>query len=300
VERIKLWELLYEAWNGIKAVYTRGVKPLVDESGVDLGTIGLLVAVYKFEPEMVTSGHLMVRDPFTAAEVHQVQLARLTARGWLEEAAPAKYRLSETGRQLTERFIHEARAAMSALEPVPQVDTDLLVDMLERLVNNSLKNPPPPDKWSLMMSYKLMPEKTPALPYIEQAMTCLASYREDAYLAAWRHSNLSAMALETLTLLWRDEAISFDDLCERLGHRGHDCQVYTNVLEELRSAGLVAGSEEEMYITARGRMFRNQIESDLERFFFKPWDCLSKTERETLGSQLAGLQHHLSTALERI
>ena len=51
------------------------------------------------------------------------------------------------------------------------------------------------DGRSLLMVLQGQPHDPP-LPYAEQALSCLAAYRDDAHLSAWRPSGLSAPALE--------------------------------------------------------------------------------------------------------
>ncbi|MDP2976702.1 MAG: hypothetical protein Q8N45_10895, partial [Anaerolineales bacterium] len=74
-------------------------------------------------------------------------------------------------------------------------DSQRIALLLCRIVEKSLETPPPPDTWSICLSYKLMPETEPPLPYIEQAVSCLNGYRDDAHLAAWKPGGLDAPAL---------------------------------------------------------------------------------------------------------
>jgi hypothetical protein len=145
-----------------------------------------------------------------------------------------------------------------------------------------LQTPPPPQTWSITLSIKLMPALNPPMPFIEQSFSCLAAYRDDSHLAAWRRSGLSAMALETLTLLWRGEATSLDELCKKLERRGHPCQVYNNVLGELREHGLITGPDQAPWVTGTGRVFRNEIEEDTDRFFYAPWSDMKNEEKMEL------------------
>ena len=138
-----------------------------------------------------------------------------------------------------------------------------------------------------------MPAPTPPLPYIEQAISCLAGYRDDAHLAAWQPSGLSATALETLTFLWRGEADSLDTVCERLAHRGHPRQVYAEAQAELRERGFIEGPDNAPRLAEAGRTFRDQVEADTDRYFFTPWACLNDAERAELADLLIRLRDGL-------
>jgi hypothetical protein len=185
---------------------------------------------------------------------------------------------------------------MAAVDPLPQANSSLLAELLDRVIQSSLTMPPPPEKWSIKLSCKLMPSPQPALPYIEQQFTALAAYRDDAHLSAWQMSGLSATALETLTLLWRGEVDSLGALCKHLERRGHSCHVYQDGLEELRRLGYLQGPDQAPWLTGAGRVFRNHVEDDTNRYFFASWICLSDNDRKTLIELLTDLKMGLMPA----
>jgi len=131
-----------------------------------------------------------------------------------------------------------------------------------------------------------MPPTDHPIPYIEQTITCIAAYYDDSYLAAWRKSRLSATALDTLTLFWRGEANSYDTLCDRLAQRGHSCDVYAGIVDDLRTLEYVKGSNDDLWITPTGRLVRNQIEDDTEYYFYNPWKVIVDDELKRLLRQL--------------
>ncbi len=286
MENRALWNLMVKVWDQIKIEYRSDIELVADELGLKLHEWGLLLAVLKYEPDLTTTAHLMVRDPFTAAEVFRDRLLNLAARGFLIEASPGKFQFSIRGREATHQLINSAREAMQEGSTLPGSQLEDLSSGLEKLVYASLNASSPPNKWSIKLSYKLMPAPNPPLPFIEQAFTCLAAYREDAYLAAWRKCGLSATALEVLTLFWNSEVNSFDTLCDYLAYRGHSCEVYTDIVHDLRRQGLLDSSENELWITASGRMFRNGVQEATEEFFFAPWDILSGDEKEKMSQIL--------------
>lgn len=290
----QLWKLTQAAWEPITAKYETAVEAKGKEDGLELRTWGLLVTVLCFEPEDITPGHLIVRGPYTSTDAYMDRLTHVAAQGFLEPTAPGAFRLSERGHALVNKYIDIAREEMVAADPFTPEESQRLSALFERLVQASMNTAPPPDTWCIRLSYKLMPASLPPLPYTEQAFSCLVAYRDDAHLAAWQRSGLSAMALETLTLLWSGEASSLDDLCNKLAHRGHDCRVYITVLEELRKAGYIHGPDQAPFMTGAGRVFRNQVEADTDRYFFTPWACLNNGEQK----ELAQLLTHMKAGLE--
>ncbi len=285
-----LWSLTHEAWAALDAHLEPIVERLSAESGVDHAAWGLLLAALTFEPETTTPARLRMRGPYTAAEGYRTRLAAAVEKGYLTEVTPDEYRLTDAGHTETWRFIEELRAVMADVDPLPPADSQRLAGLFDRLVQSSLNTPPPPDTWSIRLSHRLMPDPSPPLPYTEQAISCLAGYRDDAHLAAWQPSGLSATALESLTLLWRGEADSLDAVCEKLAYRSHPRQVYAGALAELRERGFVAGPDGAPQVTEAGQTFRDQVEADTDRYFFAPWTCLDDAEKAELAGLLTRLR----------
>jgi hypothetical protein len=288
-----LWKLMRESLSGIENCYLLAVDPLVSESGMGNREWGLLLAASTFEPDPTTPGHLMVRGPYTAAEQYSRLLSNAADRGYFDELADGQFRLTSLGRESVENYVELARKAMAESDPLTPETSLRLALALNRLVRQCLETPPPPNVWSIRLSFKLMPSMDPALPYIEQAISCLVAYRDDAHLASWRNSGLPATALETLTILWRKQAKTLDDLVERLEHRGHPRMVYADALAELRDRNFVTGVRSDIRITPEGVEFRNGIEETTDRLFFTPWLCLNQSEMEEMAGILAQIKDDL-------
>ncbi len=294
MEAIQLWTTIEEAWLAL----TERFEPLVDkrceQAGFDSRLWGLLLAVYTFEPEDTTPAHLLVRSPYTAAEAYLVRLRQARELGLLAEVEQGRFRLTEAGRTLAFDIADIARQSMAQSDPLLPADSGRLAILLDRMVQSCLNTPPPPEPWSIRLSFKLMPRLNPPMPFIEQAFSCLGAYRDDAHLAAWQRSGVSAMALETLSLLWRGGASTVDDLCKKLDYRGHPCEVFTTVLSELRERGFITGPDHAPWVTGTGRVFRNQIETKTDELFFAPWDCLGNEEMTELFDLVSRMRDGLS------
>ena len=296
MENIQLWVLTQETYRALAPTYESIVDQFCEETGLDDWATGLLLAALTLEPDTISPARLQVRGPYTAASAYQAKLAFLTEKGFLSEEKPCEYLLTMQGQLETIRLIKEVRAAIAAADPLPLVTSQRLATLLERLVHASLETATPPSHWSIALAYKLMPAASPPLPYSEQAISCLQGYRDDAHLAAWQPSGLSAMALEMLTLLWRGEADSIDAVFKRLHHRGHPFRGYLHALEELRVRGFVECEDDHPHLTQSGREFRQQVEETTDRFFFPPWNCLNPEEK----GELAGLLTRLRETLVKI
>ena len=291
-----LWLLMGTTSRAIAPSYEPVFDRFCADFDLDAWTFGLLLAAFTFQPESITPARLQVRGPYTAASSFLERLLRAAEKGFLVETAPGVFHLTAKGRQEIERALVEGRAAMAAADPLPAPESRELADLLGRLVQASLATPSPPDTWSISLSLKLMPVIQPPLPYIEQALSCLAGYRDDAHLAAWQPSGLSAAALEALTLIWRGEAASLALVARRLSARGHAVEVYAHALAELRQRGFLEGPDAGFYLTENGRLFRERVEQETNDYFFAPWDCLAPAERERLALLLTRLRDGLQVA----
>lgn len=298
-----LWELVGETGRTIWPHYQPVLERILDNTGLDGRSMSLLIAVLAIEPDTTTPAHLLIRNPYTSAEQYFARLAHAARLGYLGEVSQGDFRMTPEGRRIVQQFIDEARYTMAEADPLPRPESQRLAGLLGRLVQSSLETPPPPNPWSIGLSFKLMPSFDPPLAYAEQAISCLMAYRDDAHLSAWRGTSLSATTLETLTLIWRGEVDSFSELVDQLAHRGHSNEVYMGAVAELRDKGLIEDSEPQLRITTEGRRFRDQVEHDTQSFFFAPWAELSKEEKDETGELLVqmrdGLRANAPTSEER-
>ena len=72
---------------------------------------------------------------------------------------------------------------------------------------------------------------------IDQYLSDLDAYHDDAHLDARRAYAVSGQAWEAFTYLWRDGRISAEALAARLARRGHGRDGYAAALEELAARG---------------------------------------------------------------
>jgi len=281
-----LWKLIRDSWIKIQASFNPAIKPLVAKSELNIREWMLLLAALTFEPEDITPSHLMVRGPYTSSDQYLTRLEHVAEKGFLLRVSKGRFNLSPEGREAAFEFIKGVREAMVSAKLLPTQESLILAEMLERLVNNCLDTPPPPDTWSITLSHKLMPAIDPPMPFIEQAISCLSAYRDDAHLASWQSSGLSAIALESMTLIWRGQVSTLDELTEKLSFRGHPQEVYIVALAELRARSYLSGYRNVLRLTEEGKMFRDSVEAKTDQYFFSPWTCLTEADKSKMAEIL--------------
>lgn len=288
-----LWMEMYQAFAAIYPTYQGVLSSFQHQQGVSEAMIGLLLAALTLEPGTISSEKLRVRGPYTSASEWMARLHAAKEKKWMLEPEPGEFRLSPKGSSAVRKMVRDSRKAMQKADPLPSDEGRRLAQYLSRLVQACLFTAPPPDTWSIRLSFQLMPDEAPPMPYIEQALSCIQAYRDDAHLAAWQPSGLSAPALEALTLIWRGQATSLDELYNRLAQRGFALHDYQAALNELRERGYLEGPDEDFRLTETGDTFRAEVEAQTERFFFAPFDCLSTDEKMELACLLSTLRSGL-------
>lgn len=288
-----LWRRMLAAVTALEPFLAPTLDHYHKQTGLSGWTWLNLLAVLTFEPEPATVVRFQVRDPYSSPQRYRDRLHAAADQDLLLPSDD-EYHLTSAGRAGVHQFVDDLRTMMAAVDPLPPAQGERLAGLLDRLVEASLNNFPPPLPWSIRLSYKLMPARVPPLPFSEQAISCLAAYRDDAHLAAWQPSGLSGPALESLTQLWRQQAASLDGLCRQLVRRAHPPAVYAAALQELREWGYIVGPNTAPTVTPTGRDFRQQVEETTDRYFFAPWACLNPAAK----TELADLLDRLTSGLQ--
>ena len=173
-----------------------------------------------------------------------------------------------------------------------------LEGLLNRIVEASLDAPEPDDKWRISKTHQAHPSQEYApLARIDQRMDDLNAFRDDVHIAAWRPYDVSAHVWEALTLVWRGDAHTAEELAER-PFRGHSVEAYAEALADLANRGWVEQTPDGYQVTDKGRTLRQQAEEVTDRYFFAPWACLSNVEKIQLHDLMTRLRNKLQEMTE--
>jgi hypothetical protein len=292
--------LAWEAMVALTAHYGPAIDHAAEAFGIPYGEwYGWLMASRIFEPEPVSAARLAVRSAYTSPAQLATYLAKGARLGLLgpvmtESARSGEYRLTDAGHAAVQTLINTAYAAMTPLEPLPQADLARVTALLYRLVQAGLAAPEPPGKWCLRTARHYDPgESAPPMVRVDQYLSDLYAYRDDAHLAAWQPTQASGIAWDTLTQLWRGTAATSNQLATHLARRGYGASDYATALVELAGRGWAAESVDHWEITAAGRAVRDEAEALTDRYFYTPWAALSEAEQSELAALLAGLRDGL-------
>jgi hypothetical protein len=292
-----LWPLAIEAWEALGAGYGPVMaRTAAKEAGFPEGAyFGWILPALGLDPDPISARQLAAWSPYTALALDESRLADSARLGFLRDAGGGNYYLTDAGQTAAKRITSAAYAYMASLQPLPAADLDRLGHLLRRLVNACLAAPEPPGKWHLQLSRRTDPgEAAPIVARIDQYLTDLNAYRNDASLSVWQPLGVSGATWEAFTCLWRGEVQTLDALCSRLAMRGHACSDYADALADLVAREWVAATDDRYRLTDAGRVVRDDAERAADQYFFTPWACLDTGEAAELRNLLGGLRDGLT------
>jgi hypothetical protein len=287
--------LAAQAAHALTVCYSPAINQAAETISIPEGMwYGWLMAAHIFEPEPVSAQRLQVRSAYTSLERLDEYLAQGATMGLLEPSARGEYRLSPAGHAAVKQLIKAAYDAMAPLRPLPVEDLDCLAGLLQRLVLASMAAPEPPGKWCLRMARHYDPGNgAPVMVRLDQYLSDLSAYRDDAHLAAWQPYGVGGEAWDAFTHFWRGDVTTLDELPAHLARRGHTRAAYAAGVQELMARGWVAGDGMHYHLTERGRILRDEAEATTDKYFYAPWNCLSDDEVGQLRHLLTGMRDGL-------
>lgn len=253
------------------------------------------------EPDPFPLAEAKLVTPYMALAQHRVRYDGLSDAGCLEALGDDSYRLTEKGRGIVEGFFERAHQDLARVDVLPADEMEQLADLLERIVVQTLGSPEPMQKAALMASRWTDPGPDgPAPARIDQYVTDLLRYRDDAHTGAWQATGVDGRTWETLTLLWRDEAGTAEEISERLDGRGYGQDDYADALDALVKRSWAIVEVDRYRITLEGEKVRQQAEDETDRLCYIGWSALTHDELDTLDDLLSRLNAGLrSVALSQ-
>lgn len=292
VKQLELYHLVLSAARAI-SVYYPGMRWTAEASGLGRNWfVASLIAAR--EPEAFTVHYYYERIPYLAEERRRAPLRALAQGGFATEIARDAYCLTARGHAALAQVVTAMHRELGQAAPMSGVDLARLCALLGRLVAATWAAPEPRDKWCLRYSRWSDPgPDAPALVRIDQHLSDLACFRDDAHISSWQLRGVSGEAWEALTFAWYGAVRTADELAILLPFRGHTVEGYRSALAELLDIGWVEESESvpgEYRLTGKGRRVREEAERITDEVFFAPWQALSGAELQELGYLLAGLR----------
>jgi len=286
------YPLIQESMQALAPHYRRATSQIYREVGFDGADWFLTYMARSLEPEPLHLDDYHTHYPFASPERQRAMFQGAVERGFLTAVAENTYCLTDAGRAGIERFFDAAQTDLAAVAPLPPADLERLANLFQQVIAATEENAP--DTYQMAISRATDPGAAAApLARIDQFVTDLARYRDDAHEAAWRPLNVSGPAWEALTTLWQDEAHTADELAAHLSQRGYDAGRYAAALQELAGRGWVTESDGRFTLTDTGRQIRDQAEADTGANYTIGLSALSADEAAEFKALLARLNDAL-------
>ncbi len=297
MENENLWPIALQALQALGSHYRLPMEQMIAKLGLPEWCTGILFPALSFDPEAVTAAKLHIRAAYTAETLYSRRLNEAAGLGLVEEVKnqPGVFRLTPYGREAADKIIQAAFDCMRQLQPLPAEELEGLAALLYRLVDACLKAPSPPGKWCIQLSHRLdTGEDAHVIIRIDQYLSDLSSYRDDAHLAAWQPHRCSGQAWEAFTLLWRGEASTLDELFTKLERRGFSREEYRQALDDLIVRGWLQAENERYSLTPLGVQIRQAAEELTDEYFYAPWRELGEADLQNLRGLLIRLRENLA------
>lgn len=259
-----------------------------EELSLPAGYYTWVMPLWIFDAEPFTIAEFIRYFPYGLAQVNDARLASAVQQGYLTSDGQGAYRAAESGRTAALRLMQAGNEAMSALTPMPKESLRTIGNLLARISDAASSAPEPPAHFLLDAKRDLY-QRTNTFAILEGLIAhclLLEGYRDDCYYATWSAHDVEGHTWEVLDQLSQNDALTFDELHDKLSRRGVTREVHAADVQELTRRGWTDDASGKTQITAAGKQVRAKVEAETERLFFAPWSCLNESELAEL-SRLA-------------
>ncbi len=269
------------AYHTLSAVYAPAIQSGCITAGLNSGEFFLLTALPSFQPDPISVKLLQVRGAYTAPEFYDIELKSLEKKEMLENTGSQQYQITQLGTKTINEIMQSIHTALAGIQPLPVTEMMDLASRLKEYADACLSAPEPPGVWSIQHARRTDPGSgAPVMVRIEQFMTELCSFRDDAHLAAWRSYESSGHAWDILTLLWVEKEMYIEEINNKLKRRGNSMEQTRLAVENLIKKGWVIQESEIIQITPFGADIRNIAEETTNRYYYIPLKTFSESEIE--------------------
>ena len=274
--------------------YQEGMFRLVQEHNAPNNWF-TLTQVRSSEPNPYQVADMQAGNPYASPDRQRERLNALVEAGVLEEVEDGRYCLNERGRAIADGFYTMAHENLKDMQPLSAEALDTVANLLNRVVTATDNAAEPATKANLSVSRWTDPGlDAPAVIRIDQYVTDLLRYRDDAHIGAWEKHGVSGPAWESLTFIKQEDDVNTPEaLAERL-NRGYSADDYAAAVQELVAKGWVAAENGHFVATDKGVAIRDAAEVETDRLFYQGWKTLSDAEVDKLDDLLGRLNNKLT------
>lgn len=275
-----LYPSIESAYHAMEPLYA----PALQEGCVSAGLSGpeffILLALPSFHPDPICARTLQIRGAYTSLEWYDFLLNSLQSKNLLERIGDQSYALTAVGHRTIKEIMQPVYAAISSIQALSTTGMMDLASRLKEYADACLTAPEPPGTWCIQHARRISPTSGISMMVrIEQFLTELTAFRDDAHLAAWRSYEISGHTWDALTLLWVEKSLHIEEINAKLKRRGNTLEQTNAAISQLSKKGWVVLSEENIaQISPFGTEIRQIAEETTNRYYYIPFKCFSDAE----------------------
>ncbi|MHB8088930.1 MAG: helix-turn-helix domain-containing protein [Anaerolineaceae bacterium] len=280
MEKREVWALMQSLSHYLMSQYETPMENSAASVGITpLECFAVILPAHMFEPDPISAERLRKRTPYNSLSYYQKPLLSVYAAGYLDMVPEGGYRLNDKGHHAYIEVMKIAYQTLEEINSFPQDKCKELKTILGKLVQACILSTDQPNKWSLLHSRRLDPgHEVTAIISIDQYISDLVAYRDDAHTASWSGYIINPLAWDILGLLWRGLTSTIEEIILKTNKRGWTEQETANAIEELNSKGWIEGFS----LSQKGISIREKAERMTDQYFFSPWDRLSNEDYQLL------------------
>jgi len=292
------WPLIQAVTQAFSLHYQETTQPVLNQHGFGGGDWLRTFIAYGLDPETVMMDLVQTIFPFATPAVNQAAFIAASEHGFLERLDENRFKLSQAGREGMTAFYRAAGDALANLTSLPGVEMNRLANLLQRIVKATETADFPTHKPRLLMSRKSDPGTEAAAPVrIDQYLTDLTNYRNDAHRVAWTALDVNGPAWEAFAYIIENGGQTAAAISEQFTERrGHSATEYAAALDTLVAQGWLSRDEASYTLTDKGQKVFDQVEETTNHTFYTGWQALTAEEQAELAAGLNNLNDQLRLA----
>jgi hypothetical protein len=237
------------------------------------------------------------RDPFTNPEQFERVFVRLNVKGWIEPMSDGSFQVTEKARASVRHVIQAGDAQLLDFCSIPEDELKRLAILLKQIVAESKVTPEPPEKWAILRRFRVATDYDPLIVRIREYLMDLFAYRDDSHLSAARpHFNRAGIIWIVIGALWNKEAVTAEQMTEKMASRGYDDSDYEVALQAAVEIGWAEMDHrpDTFRLSRQGKELYEQTERVTNEYFYAPWSVLVQDEMDELYELLTKLRDELN------
>ncbi len=245
--------------------------------------------------EGATLAQLRAYDPYEVIDTTSAPITTLKQEGLIIEDGDGMMTLSPIARDAVNRFQAAGIEAVGSKRPLPPQDLEQLASYLQRAsaavqANPLFKSIPGGHLRGYVAASRYGRGSNDPMVRIEQAIFELWGARDDAHTTAWRNAGLEGPPFDVLSQVWSG-ADTIATLCEALKYKQTPQDIESS-LAWLAACDLIERHGNNVHLTPKGVLIREDIESETNRMYFEDWPFNL--------DEATWIEHNLRLLIERL